>query len=100
MKKTLLVILLLLFVFVPIFANTSITSDYRQGHINPLGNDHQFVIDTSFLDVTTLNFSDTGPTNFIIYLGGYPNTIKYVNQMGYWFTWLPTNSVFCIWFVY
>ncbi len=99
MKKTLIVIVLFIFLFAPIYANTTVTTDYRQGSIEPLSNPKQLIVDTTSFDIVYLNFNDMNPFNLIIYLGGYPEPNTIVNQTGYWFTWQPTGEVATLWFI-
>ena len=100
MKTALLIAILLIFLFVPIYANTTVTTDYRQGYIKPLNDSGQLIIDNSLLAVATLNLGDKSPLNPVIYFGGYPNKDDFMNQDGYWFTWQPTGKILCIWVVY
>lgn len=95
MKKALLVIVLLVFLFIPIFANTTTTADYRTGQLASLTNPNSLVFDSSFLSIV-----EVFPDHYAYYLGGYPAENSSVSQLQIQIEWIPTKQVFLAWFIY
>ncbi|HCQ31803.1 TPA: hypothetical protein DIU27_05530 [Candidatus Collierbacteria bacterium] len=98
--KLLIVLILFVLLFAPIYTNITVTTDYREGQLVPLTNFNSMVFDSPVLSIAKLYFGEISPSNYIFYLGGYPAENSLVHQHEIQTVWNPTDHIFIVWFIY
>lgn len=98
--RLLLIIALLICLFAPIYTNTSVSIDYREGQFVSLANFKAMVFDSPALSIAKIYFGEMSPNNYVFFFGGYPAENSLVSQYEIKTTWNPTGQNFIIWFIY